>query len=138
LLDRHWNDMVPVEDKASWRDPAIFEAFRQALIDGDPKAATMDPPKYRSPNGMLEDLWTMSCRGETLFSASQIYCKVMIARGEYDSLCREEDMAVFIEHLVNAEEIVYFNQPNATQYILFDRPEHGRDALMEQMDAFLN
>lgn len=137
FLDAHWNEMIPVEDKDSWRDPAMFEAFRQALIDGDPKAAAMDPPMYRSPNGMLEDLWTMSCRGETLFSASQIYCKVMIARGEYDSLCYEEDMKVYMEHLVNAEEVVYFNHPNATQYILLDRPEHGRDALLERMDAFL-
>jgi len=86
---------------------------------------------------MLEDLWTMACRGETLFSASQLYCKVMIARGEHDNLCREEDMAVFFDHLVNAEQAVYFNHPDATQYILLDRPERGRDALLAAMDDFL-
>lgn len=137
VLDVHWNSLIPVEDKDSWRDPAMFEAFRQALIDGDPDGGKMDPPMYRSPNGMLEDLWTMVCRGETLFSASQLYCKVMIARGEHDTLCRAEDMVVFFEHLVNAEEVAYFNHPNATQYILLDRPQHGRDALLAAMDSFL-
>ena len=137
FLDRHWNDMIPVEDKDEWRDPAMLAAFRQALIDGDPASTTMDPPMYRSPNGMLEDLWTTASRGETLFGASQIYCKVLIARGEYDSLCREEDMEVLIDHLVNAEEVRYFNRTNATQYILLDRPEHGRDALLSEFDSFL-
>ena len=137
LLDHHWNAQIPVEDKDSWRDPAMFEAFRQALIDGDPKGATQDPPMYRSPNGMLEDLYTMGCRGETLFSATQIYCKVMIARGEHDSLCRVDDMEAFMDDLVNAEEVVFWNPPNTTHYILLDRPERGRDALLERMDRFL-
>lgn len=137
LLDQHWNKQIPVADKDSWRDPAMFRAFRQALIDGDPKGRQMDPPMYRSPNGMLEDLWTMACRGETLFSATHITCKFMIARGEYDELCRVADMEALIDDLVNAEEVVFFNHPNATQYILLDRPEHGRDALLARMDSFL-
>lgn len=137
LLDVHWDSQIPIEDKAAWRDPAMFEAFRSALIEGDPKAATMDPPMYRSPNGMLEDLYVMGCRGETLFSATQIYCKVMIARGQYDGLCRVEDMEAFMDDLVNAEEIVFWNPPDTTHYILLDRPERGRTALLDRMDEFL-
>lgn len=137
LLDRHWNEQIPIEDKDSWRDPAMFEAFRQALIDGDPKGVELDPPMYRSPNGMLEDLFTMAARVETLFSATQVYCKVMIVRGEYDKLSRPADMEAFMDDLVNAEEVVYWNPPNTTHYILLDRPERGRDALLERMDEFL-
>lgn len=138
LLDVHWNTQIPIEDKDAWRDPAMFEAFRQALIDGDPKAHDFDPPQYRSPNGMLEDLYTMACRGETLFSATNIYCKVMIVRGEYDTLCRVSDMEAMIDDLVNAEEVVFWNPPDTTHYILLDRPERGRDALLERMDQFLH
>lgn len=137
LLDKHWNTQIPIEDKDAWRDPAMFQAFRQALIDGDPKAATMDPPMYRSPNGMLEDLYTMGCRGETLFSATQVYCKVMIVRGEFDGLSTEADMEAMMDDLVNAEQVVYHNPPNTTHYILLDRPERGRNDLLAAMDEFL-
>lgn len=137
FLDKHWNDMIPVEDKDSWRDPAMFLAFRQALIDGDPKSTTHDPPMYRSPNGMLEDLYTMGCRGEPLFSATNIYCKVMIARGELDTLSLVPDIEAYIDDLVNAEEVVYFDHPGATHYLLLDRPQHGRTAFLERLDQFL-
>ena len=137
FLDKHWNEMIPVEDKDSWRDPAMFAAFRQALIDGDPKSTTRDPPMYRCPNGMLEDLYTMNCRSETLFSATNIYCKVMIARGELDTLSLVPDIEAYMDDLVNAEEIVYINHPGATHYLLLDRPEHGRTAFLERLDQFL-
>jgi pimeloyl-ACP methyl ester carboxylesterase len=137
FLDEHWNRLIPVADKDSWRDPAVFTAFRAALIDGDPKAAMMSPPMYRSPNGMLEDLWTMASRGETLFSATNLYCKVMIVRAEHDELCRAEDMQAMLDDLVNAEEVEYFQEPGTTHYMLLDRPEHGRRKLLQRIDGFL-
>lgn len=137
ILDHHWDELIPIEDKDAWRDPAMLDAFREALIDGDPKSRDQDPPLYRSPNGMLEDLFTMGGRGETLFSASQIYCKVMIIGAEFDDLCQASDMKVFINDLVNAEEVVHWRKPNTTHYILLDRPERGKADLLEGMDAFL-
>ena len=137
LLDVHWDRQIPIRDKSAWRDPAMLEAFRQALIDGDPLAATRDPPQYRSPNGMLEDLFIMGARTEPLFSASQVYCNVMIARGEYDGLCRVEDMEAFMGDMSNAESVVFWNRPDTTHYVLLDRPERGRDDLLRALDAFL-
>jgi hypothetical protein len=61
----------------------------------------------------------------------------MIVRGEFDELSRVEDMEAMIDDLVNAEEVVFWNPPNTTHYILLDRPERGRDALLERMDQFL-
>lgn len=137
LLDKHWDDQIPIEDKDAWRDPAMLEAFRQALIDGDPTAKDRDPPTYRSPNGMLEDLYTMGCLGQPLFHASQIYCRVMIVKPELDTLCRMTDMEVFMSHLVHAEEVVLHAPPNTGHYILLDRPERGRNDLLARMDEFL-
>jgi pimeloyl-ACP methyl ester carboxylesterase len=137
LLDQHWNELIPIEDKDAWRDPQMFVAFRQALIDGDPRSHEFDPPQYRSPNGMLEDLFTMGGRGETLFSGTQLYCKVMIVGAEFDDLCQASDMEAFIDDLVNAEQVVHFREPNTTHYILLDRPERGRNALLAAMDSFL-
>lgn len=137
ILDEHWNRVIPIEDKDAWRDPAMFVAFRQALIDGDPRSTEHNPPMYRCPNGMMEDLYYMVGLGKPLFNANQIYCKVMIIAAEYDDLCSPEDMEVFIEDLVHAEEVVHWRQPNTTQYVILDRPERGRSALIARMDEFL-
>ncbi|MGR3661146.1 MAG: alpha/beta hydrolase [Paracoccaceae bacterium] len=137
LLSEHWDTQIPIEDKDAWRDPEMVKAFGQALIDGDPTAKDRNPPTYRSPNGMLEDLFLMGCNGTKLFHASQIYCKVMVVNPEYDNLCRSTDMAVFAEDLVHAEEVDIYAPPNTTHYILLDRPERGRDALLQRMDGFL-
>lgn len=138
VLDAHWNKAIPIEDKDAWRDPAMLEAFRQALIDGDPTAKDRDPPSYRSPNGMLEDLYLMGALGVKLFHASQIYCRVMIVRGETDTLSRQTDMNGLVDDLTHAEEVVHYAPPNTTHYILLDRPERGRTAMLERMDVFLS
>lgn len=137
LLDKHWNTQIPIEDKEAWRDPAMLKAFGVALLDGDPTARDRNPPTYRSPNGMLEDLFLMGCNGMKLFHANQIYCKVMVVRPDYDTLCREGDMKVFAKDLTHAEEVLIYAPPNTTHYILLDRPERGRDDMLARMDLFL-
>lgn len=136
FLGREWDEQIPIADKDAWRDPAIVAAFRQALIDGDPTSLERDPPTYRSPNGMLEDLFNMGL-GRKLMHAGQVYSRVMIVNPEYDVLCRTDDMAVLEADLVNAPEVRNWAPPNTTHYILFDRPERGRDALLSEMDDFL-
>lgn len=138
LLDSHWNGQIPIEDKNAWRDPEMIKAFGQALLEGDPTAKDRNPPTYRSPNGMLEDLFIMGCNGVKLIHADQIYSKVMVVRAQYDSLCRADDMAVFEKDLVNAQEVVMYAPPNTTHYILLDRPERGRIDMLKRMDKFLN
>jgi pimeloyl-ACP methyl ester carboxylesterase len=136
MLGEEWDKQIPIADKAAWRDPAILAAFEQALIDGDPTARQRNPPTYRSPNGMLEDLFDMGM-GRRLIHAGQVYSRVMIVNPEHDSLCRTDDMEVLQADLVNAEETRMWAPPNTTHYILFDRPERGRDALLAEMDDFL-
>ena len=138
LLDSHWDGLIPIKDKRAWRDPAMLAAFRQALLDGDPTSKERELPSYRSPNGMLEDLFIMGATAQRLLHASQIYARVMIVRPEFDNLCQESDMTVFINDLVHAEEIVHFAPPNTTQYMLLDRPERGRNELLARMANFLD
>jgi len=137
MLGHHWDKQIPIDDKDAWRDPAMVAAFGQALIDGDPTAKDRNPPTYRSPNGMLEDLYRMGCKGEKLIHAGQIYCRVMIVKPEYDDLCRLTDMEVFMNDLNHAEEVVLYAPKNTTHYVLLDRPERGRTALLDRMDSFL-
>ncbi|MGZ9811641.1 dienelactone hydrolase family protein [Pseudoroseicyclus sp. H15] len=136
LLEEHWDKQVPIDDKDAWRDPAMVAAFSKALLDGDPESYTHEPPAYRSPNGMLEDLFYMAC-GNKLLNANQVYCKVMIVNPELDTMCQNSDMEALIEDLVNAESVVHYNPPGTTHYLILDRPERGRTALLDEMQAFL-
>jgi pimeloyl-ACP methyl ester carboxylesterase len=137
MLETHWDHQIPIEDKIAWRDPDMVTAFRDALLDGDPTSRSRNPPTYRSPNGMLEDLFLMGATGQKLFHASQIYCPVFIVNPEYDALCRDTDMAVFIEDLVHSPEVIHWQATNTTHYLILDRPERGRSEFLRRLDAFL-
>ncbi len=136
MLGVEWARQIPIADKDAWRDPAMLAAFEQALIDGDPTARDRDPPTYRSPNGMLEDLFLMAT-GHILIHASQVVAKVMIIRPEFDTLSRADDIDALVADLIHAEEVDLWEPPNTTHYLLLDRPERGRDALLARMDRFL-
>lgn len=136
MLSREWDHQIPIDDKEAWRSPGILEAFEQALIDGDPTARDRSPPTYRSPNGMLEDIFTMGV-GNKLVHANQVYGRVMIVNPAFDLLCQTDDMDVLVDDLVHAKEVRVWAPENTTHYILFDRPERGRDALLAEMDDFL-
>lgn len=137
-LESHWDRLIPVEDKAAWRDPAMLAAFQQALLDGDPTSRDRTPPSYRSPNGMFEDLHLMGAHGQRLFHASQIYAKVMIVRAEHDDLSQKADIDVLVDDLCHAEEVVLWEPEGATQYLILDRPEHGRDEMLQRLSGFLD
>lgn len=136
LLDKHWDRLIPIEDKDAWRDPAILEAFEQALVEGDPTTMDRDPPSYRSPNGMLEDSFLMG-HGHKLVHASQVYCRVMIINPEHDLWCRPEDVAALKEDLIHAEEVRVWEPENMTHYVLLDRPERGRTEAIERILDFI-
>lgn len=136
-LEGHWNGLIPIEDKDEWRDPAMLAAFQEALLDGDPTSRDRTPPSYRSPNGMLADLHLMGGHGQRLFHASQIYAKVMIVNPEYDELSQKPDIDVLMEDLCHADEVVLWEPEGATQYLILDRPEHGRDEMLVRLDSFL-
>jgi len=135
LIDK-WDKSIPVDDKDSWRDPAVKAAFRQALIDGDPESLRHDPPRYRSPNGMLEDSFVMG-RGGKLVHANQVYAKVLIIRPGLDYFSRPEDIEALRADLVNAPTVEYWEPENATHYIILDRPERGRDAAIAKIVEFI-
>lgn len=135
LVDK-WDESIPIADKDAWRDPAIVQAFVQALADGDPTTHTREPPTFRSPNGMLEDSFYIGI-GEKLLHANQVYARTLIVRGQLDYFSRPEDVAELKRDLVNAEEVAAWEPEDATHYVLLDRAERGRDATLDRITAFL-
>jgi len=136
MLRKGWDNQIPIENKDEWRDPAILAAFEQALIEGDPTTLERDPPSYRSPNGMLEDSYYMGL-GHKLVHGSQVYCRVMVINPEYDLWCRDEDVEAMRRDMVHVPEFHVYAPRNTTHYVLLDRPERGRTALLREMDDFL-
>lgn len=136
-LIEKWDNSIPIEDKAAWRDPRVAEAFVQALVDGDPTTDHRSPPTFRSPNGMLEDSFYIGI-GEKLVHANQVYCKVLIVRPSLDYFSRKEDVAELRRDLVNAEQVTCWEPENTTHFVLLDRAERGRDATIDRIVKFLS
>lgn len=136
MLMKKWASSIPVEDKDSWRDPEVAEAFAQALLDGDSTSRDRTPPSYRSPNGMLEDSYFMG-RGMPLLHASQVYSRVLIIRPKLDYFSRPEDIDALRGDLVNAPEVRSWEPEKVTHFVFMDRPERGRADAIAQLLNFL-
>ncbi|MGF6229428.1 pimeloyl-ACP methyl ester carboxylesterase [Inquilinus ginsengisoli] len=131
-----WDESIPAEDKASWRDPAVAEAYARAALASDPASETRDPPAFRAPAGAAEDSFYQAA-GRRLFDAGSITAPVLLVRSEHDFWSRPEDMAAFAHDTVRSEGVRSMTLPGATHYVHLDRPERGRDALIAEIAAFL-
>lgn len=136
-IRREWDGQIPIDDKDDWRDPAVIEALEGAFLDSDPTASDRDPPSCRVPNGMMEDAFMMAL-GHRLVDATNIYCRVMIVRPEYDHWSRPEDVAQLQDDLVHAKDVRVLELRNTTHYVLLDRPERGRKLVLSELAAFLS
>ena len=136
MLMKKWDESIPVAEKDQWRDPAVAEAFAQALLDGDPTSAERSPPSYRSPNGMLEDSYYIG-KGRKLVDACLVQCKVLIIRPGLDYFSRWEDITTLRADLVNAERVDLWEPPEATHFVILDRAERGRSEAIATITRFL-
>lgn len=131
-----WDRTIPTEDKTSWRDPAVVEAYAHEALASDPAAETRDPPAFRAPSGATEDSF-IQAGGRRLFDAGSITAPVLLIRSEHDFWSRPEDAAAFAHDAVRSAGVRSITLPGATHYAHLDRPEHGRDALIAEIAAFL-
>lgn len=131
-----WDRTIPAEDKASWRDPAVAEAYARAALASDPSSADRDPPAFRAPAGATEDSF-LQAGGRRLFDAGSITAPVLLLRSEHDFWSRPEDAAAFAHDAVRSAGVRSVTLPGATHYAHLDRPERGRDALIAEITAFL-
>jgi len=136
MLFPSWDRTIPAENKASWRDPAVAEAYARVALASDPAADTRDPPAFRAPAGATEDSFYQA-GGRRLFDAGSITAPVLLVRSEYDFWSRPEDLAAFADDAMRSEGVRSVTLPGATHYAHLDRPEHGRDALIAEIAAFL-
>lgn len=132
-----WDRSIPVAEKERWRDPQLAEAYARGALESDPQSSRHSPPAFRAPLGAIEDSFYQAS-GRRLFDASQITARTLVIRSERDFWSRPEDAEAFAHDAVRAREVRVVTLPGATHYVHLDRPQHGREMLMDALIAFLD
>lgn len=132
-----WDNAIPMEDKAEWRDPEVADAYQQAALASDPTSHDRNPSSFRAPSGAMEDSFYLAI-GRQLWDAAPITSRVLIIRSGNDFWSRPEDVTALQEHLVNAAEVEAVTIPEATHHIHLDRENRGRDAFLDEVTTFLS
>jgi pimeloyl-ACP methyl ester carboxylesterase len=135
-LVSNWDTSIPIDDKASWRDPRVAEAYASLAIASDPTSSQRTPPSVRVPSGPLRDSYLLAS-GTRLWQASDVRAATLVIRGALDFWSRPEDLAALQRELVHARRVELATIPGATHFVLLDRPEHGRAQLIEMLVRFL-
>lgn len=131
-----WDQSIPGANKAAWRDPQIAAAYLAAVLSADPGAPPQRPPAVRVPTGALADAFEITT-GRQSWDAGLVRSPALIVFSENDFWSRAEDRDRLQAHLVNAGEVKVVTLPGATHYAHLDRPERGRQALIDAVTAFL-
>jgi pimeloyl-ACP methyl ester carboxylesterase len=129
-----WDASIPVDDKESWRDAAIADAYVAEALASDPESERLGG--FRAPSGALEDSFYLAT-GRQLWDASLIRAHTLVVRSERDFWSRPEDVVMLTRHLVHAPSVRAMTIPEATHFVHLDRPERGRAIFLNEVLAFL-
>ena len=132
-----WDRSIPVEDKSAWRDPEVVKAYVDAALASDPTSSTRTPPSFRSPCGALEDSFYLAT-GRRLWDASLVTAPTLVLTSERDFWSRPEDRQVLAAELTHAARVKVVVIPGATHFVHLDRPERGRNLLLDTAVSFLS
>ena len=119
--DGRWDGEIPVADKGQFREEGVRDAFALEALKTDPTSESRNPPALRAPNGVLEDSF-MQSTGRAMWNASSIYVPTLVIAGEFDTWSYPEDREGLMRDLTNAPVKKSVLIPNATHFVLFEKP----------------
>ncbi|MDR3436559.1 alpha/beta hydrolase [Telmatospirillum sp.] len=128
-----WDDAIPVEDKASWRDQRVADAYADAALASDETSETRQPPSFRAPTGAMADSFELAI-GKRQWPASALSMPVLVIRSENDFWSRPEDARAIVDEAPDAELVTI---PGATHFVHLDRDNAGRSAFLSAVTRFL-
>lgn len=129
LLQR-WEHSIPLDNTDDWRAPEVATAYASAAVSADPTAHHRTPPSLRTPLGAIADSFLLS-RGHQVFNPARITANVLGIRSELDFWSREVDLAALERDLPGASSTRCVTLEGATHFAHLDRPQHGRQQLLE-------
>lgn len=133
---RGWDNSIPVDDKALWREPAVADAYARTAVQLDPNSQTRTPSSARIPTAYREESFNLA-QGYQYWEAGDIFTPTLFIRGELDFWSRPEDASTLAFELINAPVVQTITIPDATHYLFNDRPERGRDQFIRETLSFL-
>lgn len=135
-LTRGWERNIPIADKDQWRDPAVAAALVEQSLQSDPESRSQHLAAFRSPCGALEDSFYLAT-GHQLWDATLVTAPTLVLVSERDFWSRPIDRENLVRDLVNAKQQKLVILPNATHFVHLDRPQRGRDQLLNETVAFI-
>jgi pimeloyl-ACP methyl ester carboxylesterase len=130
-----WNRSIPTEDKSTWRDPRVAEAYVRDGLATDPTSSSRNPPSMRIPGAFRLEHYEMA-RGKKFWDAHDIQAPTLYVRGTRDHWSRAADLDALKRDLTNAPA-QFISIPDATHFVFLDRPDHGRTQFMKALLQFL-
>ena len=125
---------APEAERAGLTPPDWYEAWAAATTATDPRASEYDPPRVRSPNGMVVDLEEAVRTGRPLYPADQIDAHVLVVTGEWDALTTPEKARLVFDRLAGARSRRLTILGSATHFAHLER---RRLALYATVQGFL-
>jgi pimeloyl-ACP methyl ester carboxylesterase len=143
-----YNNRIPVYRESSRQ--AVIASRYNALPPGrrsDPDSASVEAyadlatswnPQHtlRVPGGYRRESFNMA-HGYQYWNARDIKVPTLIIRSQYDFWSRPIDTTAFYNDLTNAPLRKTLDLPNATHFAFLDKPDMGRDTLVDAIDAFI-
>lgn len=115
--------------------PAWKKIWEQALLANQPDAKAHNPPRFRSPTGVLADgaaYWSVN---KPIYDPGKISAPTLIIRGEWDELTPLAQSQAVFGLLRNASVRHLVEIPRATHFV---EVETGRDVLFREVQNFLD
>jgi pimeloyl-ACP methyl ester carboxylesterase len=135
-VTRGWDRNIPIADKDQWRDPAVAQALVEQSLASDPQSRSQKLAAFRSPCGALEDSFYLAT-GHELWDATLVTAPTLILVSERDFWSRPVDRENLVRDLVHAKRVKLVILPNATHFVHLDRPERGRNQLLDETTSFV-
>lgn len=128
-----WDNSIPVDDKASWRDDRVKQAYVEAALASDPTSISRKPPSFRSPSGAMADSFELAI-GRRQWQASALSMPVLVLRSGGDFWSRPEDAQGITREAPHAKLVTI---TRATHFVHLDRDESGRATFLGTVARFL-
>ncbi|QOZ67347.1 alpha/beta hydrolase [Bradyrhizobium arachidis] len=115
--------------------PAWKTIWEQALLATQPDAKAHNPPRFRSPTGVVADGAEYWNANKAIYDPGKISAPTLIIRGEWDELTPLSQSQALFALLRNAPVRHLIEIPRATHFV---EVETGRDLLFREVQNFLD
>jgi pimeloyl-ACP methyl ester carboxylesterase len=110
-----------------------FDEWGQAYLDVDPESRTRSPAAVKVPSGAFQDIYD-AWSGQLAYDPGRIRAPVAIIRGEWDSMCTDQDAAWLFDAFTQAPIKRDIKIGRATHLMHL---EASRYALYREAETFL-